>query len=71
MLYKIKNLYLRNALYFVLLIVLVVPFCASMILYFTSKILRALSYALVFKRYSAKDELRDFWSINTSLIDAF
>ena len=71
MLYKIKNRYLRNALYFVLCVVLIVPFCASMVLYFSSKLIRALAYLLVFKWHSAKDEMRDFWTIHSSLIDAF
>lgn len=69
MLYKIKNRYLRNALYFVLCVLLVVPFCASMILYFTSKLIRALAFVLVLKWHSAKDEMRDFLIIKSSLGD--
>jgi hypothetical protein len=42
-----------------------------MILYFSSKLIRALAFVLVFKWHSAKDEMRDFWTIESSLGDVF
>jgi hypothetical protein len=58
-------------LYPLLFVVLTVPFALFVILYHVSKIIRALAYICGFKLDSAKQELTDFWSIETTFEDAF
>ena len=50
-------------LYPLLFVVLIIPFALFVILYYSSKITRALSYLCIFKLDSAKQELTDFWNI--------
>jgi|TARA_R110000796_G_scaffold11688_2_gene39375 hypothetical protein len=59
---NIKNKKLRNLTYIAMLIPLFIGF----VLYFASKIIRGLAYLLMFKKQSAKDEIRYFWMITTS-----
>lgn len=58
-------------LYPLLYVVLTIPFALFAILYYSSKIIRGLSYLCLFKLDSAKQEITDFWSIETTLGDAF
>ena len=58
-------------LYPLLYVVLTIPFALFIILYYVSKIIRALAYLCGFKLDSAKQELTDFWSIETTFGDAF
>jgi hypothetical protein len=57
--------------YPLLCVVLVIPFALFLILYYVSKIIRSLAYVCGFKIESAKQELIDFWSIETTFGDAF
>ena len=58
-------------LYPLLYVVLTIPFALFAILYYSSKIIRGLAYLCLFKLYSAKQELTDFWSIETTFRDGF
>jgi len=58
-------------LYPLLYVVLTIPFVLFAILYYSSKITRSLSYLCLFKIDSAKQEITDFWSIETTIVDAF
>ncbi|AGO47434.1 hypothetical protein Phi13:2_gp031 [Cellulophaga phage phi13:2] len=64
---KISKYFLYPLLY----VVLTIPFALFAILYYSSKITRSLSYLCVFKIESAKQEITDFWSIETALGDVF
>jgi hypothetical protein len=57
---------IRNVALFPFLLVL---FALSMILYYLSKLIRALAYILMMHWYSAKDELKEFWIIESNPAD--
>lgn len=56
---------------YLLFVLLLIPFALFVILYYISKITRSLSYLCLFKIDIAKQEIKDFWSIETTLGDAF
>jgi len=60
----------KNIIAFILTtIILVVMFLPGYFLYFTSKLIRALGYLMIMRPLSAKEELRNFWSIEYVLGD--